>query len=97
MQTWIIRNLHHDPSFLQGAAEARVSHLFLAVVWFGLLLILPLLLSVILLLLLFLRQEVVQPGQVVLGKDHVQHLSYNHQTQDLRGWTQRYTDTQALF
>lgn len=71
----------------QGAADVRVSHLFLAVVLFGppLLLLPALLLIVVLLLLLLLRQQVVQPGQVVLGEDHVQHLPDDHQTQDLKG------------
>ena len=86
----------------RGAAEARVSHLLITVVLFGLLLLLfllllpvllfllPFLLILFIFLLLFPRKEVINPGQVVLGENHVQHLSDDHQTQDLFGLAQNY-------
>lgn len=63
--------------------EVISPHLLVAL-WLRRLLLFYLLLLILLLLLVFVRQDVVQPGQVVLGEHQIQQLPYDHQTQNLK-------------
>lgn len=61
------------------------SYLFIAVVVFirfGFFLLF-LFLLILLLLLVLVRQDIVEPGQVMLREDQVQHLPHDHQAQNL--------------
>lgn len=60
------------------------SHLFITVLFIRLcFLLLFLFLLVLFLLLVFVRQDVIQPGQIVLREDKIQQLPYHHQTENL--------------